>query len=289
MRAKIRKTKPTNHYVKKPKNRVCLFIPLTRDWRIDTMANQAERLLQVGFEITGIAIVIDSTLISEKAVIARFSQIPWLKPSQLVVFHTQLKPATENNIGERRGRITNTFDTARKILPDCDYVFTIEDDTNIKENTLSTLFKNYRDLESIDILHHKVGIVSGVQAGRWGYKMIGAWKANNYEAPSEVETLPYCTSGIQPIGAAGFYCYLTTRNLFVNCKYRFNNFGPDVNYGFDISARGYTNYINWDVVTGHVTRGRIILPDSRCIVVKYRYNGTQWKQVLPAPKTTLYI
>jgi hypothetical protein len=126
----------------------------------------------------------------------------------------------------------------------------------------------------------EVGYVEGVQMGRWGANMVGAWEADDLRNPLQVQTLLPPKMGEQPerylsrfkdrgiyeqITGGGFYGYATRRNLYLNHEYYTSAaqpWGPDVNYGFYVNQQGYKCLVDWGVLFGHRDHNNIMYPDS---------------------------
>jgi hypothetical protein len=257
------------------KNRVTVFLPISRMDRIEVMADQVNALETKNCRINFILIIVDNYWIDNDEVIRIVGN-----KYPVIIMNTGNKPPHEMNIGQRRSRITDVFNYARKLIPDTDFVFTIEDDTNIRPNYLDRLISKFNLVNSRE---YKVGFISGVQVGRWGFKMIGAWNGFDYDDLKSAQTIPYTPeNGLQEVDAAGFYCYLTKKNLFVNTNYKFGQFGPDVYFGFDLRFKGYHNFIDWSLIAEHVTNKGILVPDKDVVVVKYAKDDKGiWQRVLP--------
>lgn len=263
---------PANSSVEEAK--VTIFLPLTRDWRINAMAKNISALNFDGIE-PNLLIVIDNEEINQNQVADAFEKYEW--PYPIKILETRNKPKAEFNIAARRDRICEVFNFAKtQIADDSHFVFGIEDDTEFESTALSILLLDYINLTKAGA---KVGLVEGVQVGRWGRKMIGAWKVDNLENTRFIETLPYKNSEIlQRIDAGGFYCFLTPAKLFKQHNYTWSEecFGPDVTYGLALRKLGYKNFIDWTCITGHITQHKSIYPGDDCVVVQYRKLRSKW-------------
>lgn len=270
---------------------LAVFMPLCRLWRVDEMAKQICSLDYSGLEIDkfDVVIVIDNSDITPRQVHDMFDEYGF-SGNRVIIRETGNPGANEVNVGLRRDRITKVWELAKRYIPDyTDLVFCIEDDTEIKPNYLSVLYENYHKLLNDGI---KIGVVSGVQAGRWGFKMIGAWKCDDPVNPKVMETVPFETfNKIQEVDACGFYCFLTRRDLLMKSQYRFDRFdrmfGPDVNFGLDLRAQGYRNFILWDIKAAHKTRTGVVLPDEQCIVLRYEQRENRWTRTYPTTNPSL--
>ena len=276
------------------KNKVTILVPFTRLWRLDAMIGQLSYLNVNNLDVNAIFIV-DNKMISVDAIHNAWKR--WKCTMPLIYVHnTGKKGEAEARVQPRRQRIADVMEIAKKFIPeDRDYVFVLEDDTDIRKDALLNLVNDFDLLknamkrqgyaEKVDAPQIKVGLVSGIQVGRWGFKMIGAWRCDNPNDPRLLETIPFTRKYlIERIDAAGFYCFLTTRKLFMEAKFEANYFGPDVNFGLELRRKGYQNFIDWTVIAGHVMKHITMLPDESCVVVEYT-NGSGdpmgWKRTKP--------
>jgi len=235
------------------------FCPITRRTRV-------EKMLQQFGGVDEILFIVDSTNVRKEYIDSLIKG----KTNIRVVYTNQAPPSTFN-IGQRRQRIMRIMLRMRDLIK-TDYIYMLEDDTEAPINALAQLRADYNNLDS-------VGIVSGVQAGRWGVKMIGGWLADNPKDMKELESVKYSSYGIQDVSATGFYCFLTkTENL----KYGFkvNNFGPDINFGLELSRQGFINYIDWGIITKHITDTGVVEVDESCGQIKFRLINGVWKQTI---------
>lgn len=274
----MEKSGTTIHRQDKPSLRkVTLFLPTSRRWRVEPMAKQLHKLDRDGFEID-VIVVIDNSDISEAYVQNMFAKHE--APNISKIISTGNPGASEGNAHARRERITNVWKLAKTAIPEAtQLVFTIEDDTDISANTLQALVGSYDVFTAKGV---KVGLISGIQVGRWGLKMIGAWKTDNIADPTTWETVPFTRKEIlSEVDAAGFYCFITPRELFCSANYIFNDFGADVNYGWEVRKKGYRNFIDWTLPCGHVMQHKTLLPDESVMVCKYQKIDGKWKLIKP--------
>lgn len=253
--------------------KITVFVPISRTWRINKVIDQITTL-DIGDNQVDAVIILDNTFISTSAVknafLSRNSNI-----KLTTVYNTNNEGIAEMNLTKRRQRITEVFTRAQGLIPrETDLVFTFEDDTDFEPNTLIKLIAFYFH-KGWD---YKVGLISGVQAGRWGFRMLGLWKANDYNDPTLMETLDNSPIDDQ-IDAAGFYCFITSRDNFVNTPHKFDFFGPDVHFGLSLRSKGYSNFVDWTISTGHVTRTHTLYPDDECISIKYEKVNNEWERV----------
>lgn len=180
-------------------------------------------------------------------------------------FHVRINPANQPNeikLAIRRARVADVKNQSKDLIAktDGEYIISFEDDTVMERlDSLATL---YNGLDEV------VGFVEGVQMGRWGANIIGAWEADNPGMPEVIKTLlPPANPDIvyQRITGGGFYGYATHRHLYLNHDYYTSTsqpWGPDVNFGFYVRSRGYNCYIDWSTIFGHADHDRIGWPDT---------------------------
>lgn len=168
----------------------------------------------------------------------------------------------EIKIEIRRMRVADLHNQAKAMVAktDGDIIIGLEDDT------VMTNLRSFAQLYTHIVDNHSIGFVEGVQCGRWGAKIIGAWIANDLYNPTRIETmLPSEAGYIKTITGGGMYGFATRRNLYLNCEqYTSSNqpWGPDVNFGFYIRQQGYHCIIDWNIIFGHNDHGHIIWPDK---------------------------
>lgn len=150
-------------------------------------------------------------------------------------------------IVERRQHITNIHNQMREIIGDCDYIFSIEDDGILPPDALEKLVKQVKD---------GIGMVTGVELGRWGFPYVGAWTVDNIENAHQVTSLASKTetTDVDEIDACGLYCALIKADYYKRHKFfALNGLGPDVNLGLYLRQQGLKNYIDWSVHVTHLT------------------------------------
>jgi len=78
-----------------------------------------------------------------------------------------------STIPQRRERIANIHNQIRGLISDdTDWIFSIEDDGILPENALSWLVNDVQNYPA-------VGLVTGVELGRWGVPYVGAWRVDD--------------------------------------------------------------------------------------------------------------
>lgn len=260
-----------------PKNNLTIFIPLTRADRVQAMAEQLAKLDSP--VVARVLVIIDTDKISEDTVRRSFEG--HAVPFEVDVYSTGEKEPPGFGTMTRRTRIANTFTLAQqKILPEFrdGYVFVLEDDSNIEPHYLNALLANFGTLTLQAQV--KVGIMSGLQAGRWGLKMIGAWKVDSPAEPTRAWTIPFSRESIfDEVDATGFYCMLTRAEMFCKAQFRWNGeaYGPDVIYGLDCRNAGYRNFVDWTLLVPHVADKGVITVDEECQQVKYELRDGKWQ------------
>mgnify|MGYP000877209956 FL=1 len=251
-------------------SKIDIFLSISRPERIQAMSNQINALDLATHDVELIC-VIDNPLIKHETIVGAFAPL-------LVKAASMDRPADdETNIDIRRTRVAQVFETgASMVRPDCDYVLTIEDDMEFNSDTLKVLEEQISKDTNI-------GIVSGIAAGRWAYKLIGGWKCDFLDNPTLVESIKF---DFDPktntkVMASGFYMMMTRADLFRNAKFHHGDvfpLGPDVHYGYDVSKAGYEVQMCWKVICGHIKDGQVIFPDDYCVSVRYDKIDGYWVQ-----------
>lgn len=194
------------------------------------------------------------------------------------VEYNQYNQPNEVRVIARRHRIAEIKNLSKKFIAktDGDYVIGLEDDTVFPNADLGKFITYLKD-------HQSVGFIQGVQCGRWGVKVIGAWEVYyDLNNPSLAETVR-SKSGqdIQDkITAGGFYGYATRKHLYLGHEYYSAStqpYGPDVNYGIFVTNCGYDCMIDWSIVFGHNDHNVILYPDEQIARVRFEKNMTgEW-------------
>lgn len=259
---------------------ITLFMPVTRRWRVYAIAKMLAGLNTEGLKVE-VLLLIDSPAVKDNAILDAFEK--YEVPLAYTIRHTGNDLPSETKIAERRTRIKEMLEKAQKLIGDTDFVFMVEDDTEIQPNALQNLIENYRNLTNAGA---PVGIISGVQVGRWGYRMIGGWRVDDINEPKHVATIPFNRSAIlEKIDGSGLYCYLVPTALFKAHKWYWHDvcFSVDMTFGLELRRQGYQNYIDWTIVAGHVMdNGNVLVPNEKCQVVEFEQNdegvwGTVYK------------
>lgn len=244
-----------------------MFMPITRAWRVAEIAQMLGRLDTTGFDVE-LLVCIDNAEITHHYVRNAFEK--WEIPLKYRIITTGKYPVGEVNMARRRDRITEMLTFAQGHINDTDYVFMVEDDTVIESGTLHALYASHEACENAGM---KVGFVEGVQVGRHGYRMIGAWRVDDLEKPTVMQTIPYNPIDLlEKIDGGGLYCFIVRTPLFKAHKWYWEHecFSVDVTFGIELRKKGYQNVIDWSVHTGHAQNDALPLyPSDRCVVVRY--------------------
>lgn len=152
-------------------------------------------------------------------------------------------------IPQRRQRIANIHNQIRGLVgEDVDWVFSIEDDGILPPNALSWLVHDVQDYPA-------VGLVTGVEVGRWGVPYIGAWQANDVFSPTEITSVAskIMSEDVDEIDACGLYCALIQADLYKTHQFSAKNgLGPDINMSLEFKQLGWKNYIDWFIPVTHL-------------------------------------
>lgn len=182
------------------------------------------------------------------------------------IFYVDKAPA--QGIDARRIRIAENHQKLRDIVLayQPDYVWQIEGDSILPENTLETLISHYQK---------QPGVYSGIQVGRHGLYCIGAWHVAKNK--KEFASVDHKLTGLQSVDAMGMYCFFTDTATWLSgdCYWKSERWGPDVNYFLSIDA---PKFVDMDLEIGHKTNTGIIMPShaSTCNAVFWQENK-EWR------------
>lgn len=246
---------------------ITIFMPITRAWRIPEIAKMLWNI-DTGGRDCKLLICIDNSEITKQRVEDNLNK--WELPFSYAIIHTNKHPVGEVNMATRRNRIKDMLEFSKPYIPDTDFVFMVEDDTEIKPDAMISLLTDYENLAAVGV---KVGLIEGAQVGRHGYRMIGGWRMDDLNDPQVMETIPFTRSTLlEKIDGGGLYCMLTPTKLFKAHKWQWHAecFSVDVMYGIELRKQGYQNFIDWSVEAGHVQKNEATLyPNENCAVVRY--------------------
>lgn len=155
------------------------------------------------------------------------------------------------SIPDRRRHIANIHNQIRGLIGDADWIFSIEDDGILPPNALERLI-------NVVNAHDNVGMVTGVELGRWGVPYVGAWVVDdidNIQIISSIENKTLQTPfTVEEIDACGLYCALIKADCYKQHDFFADNgLGADVNLGISIRKQGFKNYIDWGIPLTHIT------------------------------------
>ncbi len=242
---------------------VTVVLPISRPWRIKTMADQIRNIKTDDIQLD-VLLVVDNINIPKSTIYRCFSKIPF------AMHYTGNSLPSEANIQQRRQRIAANMNIARELCLPTDFVFLLEDDTDFEPFYLEKLLAMYKPDR---------GVVSAVQAGRHGLFHIGAWETDDPSDPKVFETVPYRSKGSRQVDATGFYCCVIKTSLFkrvpIPCEP--SPVGPDVQYCVELKKQGYKNVLMDDLVCGHVEQNRVLYPTEECVQLRFRKNGERWE------------
>lgn len=194
----------------------------------------------------------------------------------LCVKSTNRKPAI--SIYERRWHIANIHNQLRGIIGETDYIFSVEDDGILPTNALERLVGS-KELVGL-------GMITGVELGRWGVPYVGAWRVDDVFDPRRIISMENHAgedTGTS-IDACGLYCALVKADLYKSHEFTASNgLGPDVNLGLHIRQAGFSNYIDWGIMVTHLTNRagfemEIPANDRSMIVVMQSLGNNSWHQ-----------
>ncbi len=250
---------------------ITIFCSFTRRWTVDRWLENLGTVVHDPAR-TNLAIIVDT---DEPMIFNRIKRFAEEKGYRnfLGTINRDNAP-NEVRIAVRRQAIAAMKNASKTLIAqlDGDIIIGLEDDTVFTNLDLSRLYQPLLD-------NTHIGFVEGVQCGRWGVKIIGAWSVDDFEYPQKAETLTP-EEGYKPIDAGGFYGYATRKELYLNHDYYSSTgepWGPDVNYGLWLRNRGYECLIDWGSVFGHNDYDKILYPDEKVSKVVYTRDITTGK------------
>lgn len=152
-------------------------------------------------------------------------------------------------ISERREHIANIHNQFKTLVDTTNWIFSIEDDGILPTNALERLVK-------IAGATPDIGLVTGVELGRWGVPYVGAWRVDDIFETTRVDSVENKAGQnlVEEIDAAGLYCALIRGDAYQSHEFGASNgLGPDVNLCLHIRRVGFKNYIDWGVPVTHLT------------------------------------
>lgn len=244
-----------------------IFCAFSRYWEVKRWI---EQFLALGLDpkLTNLCFIIDC---DEPRIASQLQKMEYDHHfrSFRYIMNTDWHP-NEVRIAVRRQRIVDVMNQAKTLISKTDglYLICLEDDTDFGKLDARRLYEPLTDWYK-----NRVAFVEGVQCGRWGAKMIGAWNFDSYHNPTEAHTLlPSEAGGYERIDAGGFYGFATLQRLFLEYTHHWKPeqpWGPDVNYGLWLRKLGWHVLIDWDTVFGHNDHNFTHWPTSDLVSVCY--------------------
>lgn len=252
---------------------VTIFCAFTRRWAVERWLDNLAAVAHDPAQ-TNLAFIIDS---DEPYIANQINKFASSRPyrSLELVMNREHNP-NEVRIAIRRARIAEVKNQSKELIRrhPSQFVIGLEDDTVF--NDPETFHNLIRPLEVPTPSGGPIGFVEGVQRGRWGANMIGAWRFDDITEPNWAETLLLgSVLTYEDIGAGGFYGYATPAELYLNHDYHWQPdqpWGPDVNYGLWLKQQGYRCLIHWPTHFGHNDHNVIGWPDEKIGQVCYAKN-----------------
>ena len=251
--------------------RVTIFLPISRPDFLEKLFSAIEFMDCDAEETSLVAYVDGDQELCET--VQRFTNNSKLENSQVIQRPDWNKDRINNTADGRRKRIAAIKNESRELIPDCDYILSIEDDSIPPSDTLTRLLDAYA-------IYPYAGMITGVEVGRWGIQHLGIWKADDvYETKEIYSLLP--GEDIQEIDAAGFYCYLTTRDRYIEIEYDVwlnNVLGPDVGWSMAMRQAGYKHYVDWGLNVAHMLKGghELTVKNANLVTARIVNQQGQW-------------
>lgn len=222
---------------------------------------------------------IDNRLIPNKTVLDMFIEATRDKTfdmRNIDIFNTRKEPPSKFSMNKRRNRIAAVHSQIRDHIGGSQLVFCFEDDTLLEPDSLLQLIETWKNNNNLPL-----GMVTGVQAGRWGKPHLGLWHVDDCSNPNRFETLlPSSKDAVEPtvIAGSGLYCFITLTQLYRQHEFNWSEpVGPDVHFGLSLCKNGFVNLVDWRVNCGHVVDKSIIQPDIVTSSVIFTFNGSKWE------------
>lgn len=248
---------------------ITLTCAFTREWAVAQWLKDLSNV-EHNPALTNLAFVIDADEPLIKSQLIAYAKAHNYRRLELVM-NSDHRP-NEVRLTLRRHRIATIKEQSKDLIRRCDgeFVIGLEDDTVFSRlGSFDRLIRPFRS-------HPNTGFVEGVQMGRWGARMIGAWQFDSTPLPTWAKTLlppkgelPEHVTAMLPlqyITAGGFYGYATRKSLYLNHDYYWSEsqpWGPDVNFGLWLADLGYRSMIDWSLIFGHDDHGTVGWPDAQ--------------------------
>lgn len=238
-----------------------VLVPITRKWRVIDLAKEIDEMDFLTQEVE-VLVVVDNSQLKKATVVNAFKfDNPKIKSVRVVRFRNG--QPVEGNIFERRRRIAKMLNFAKTQLnKKYELTLIIEDDTVVKKDDFKKLFYDWQILKKQGV---NIGAVSGLQAGRWASKIIGAWIVDDVEKPKHLKSIDFTTKEVlKRVDATGLYFLLTETESLKKHEFAGHDLAPDVNYGLYLRQMGKEIVVDWTVKLDHVSRDKIYQVDENC-------------------------
>jgi len=243
---------------------ITVICPFTRHWAVERWVND---FINLSFdkERTNLCFIID---IDDPRILRELRRLEGYRSLE-IQFNTDNDPH-EAHVASRRLRIAEVMNQFKPLIEktDGEIIFGLEDDTVFEGMDVKRLY-NLIELDD------EVGFVEGVQCGRWGVKMIGAWKADDVNDIRQIDTL-LPKEGYEEIDGGGYYGYATRRELFLEHEHAWNGepWGPDVAFVLSIRRKGYRCFVDWETVFKHNDFNVLLDPLTGLDAIRYTKDKT---------------
>ena len=246
-----------------------VLVPITRKWRLKDLAREINEMDFLTQEVEVLAVVDNSQL--KKAEVANIFKFDNERIKGCRVVRFRNGQPVEGNIFERRRRIAKMLNFAKtQINKKFDLTLIIEDDTRVKKNDFKHLFYDWQILKKQGV---DIGAVSGLQAGRWATKIIGAWIVDDVNNPKHLKSIDFTKKEVlKRVDATGFYFLLTDTENIKKHEFNGNVLAPDVNFGLYLRKMNKEVVIDWTVKLDHIARDKTYKVDEDCISLVFIKN-----------------
>ena len=239
-----------------------VLIPLTREWRIKDLAKEVNEMDFLTQEVE-VLVVVDNSQIKKASVVNAFKlDNPRIKSVRVIRFRNG--QPVEANIFERRRRIAKMLNFAKtQLSKKHELTLIIEDDTRVKRDDFKRLFYDWQILKKQGV---NIGAVSGLQAGRWASKIIGAWIVDEIEKPKYLKSIDFTMKEVlKRVDATGLYFLLTETDNIKKHEFAGHDLAPDVDFGLYLRRMGKEIIVDWTVKLDHISRDKTYQVDDKCI------------------------
>jgi len=249
---------------------ITIICPFTRGWAIERWVANLESL-NLDWSTVNLCAIIDC---DEPKISYHLRKLDdKLKFRSFQIAMNREHEVSEVRVNVRRHRIAEVMNQLKEMVKktDGDIVVGFEDDTAFEGLEIENLYVPL-------VAKNDIGFVEGVQSGRWGVKMVGAWKVDDIREPTVAETL-FQGSGYEEIDGGGLYGYACLVDLFLKHEFKWEGepYGPDVNFGLFIRRQGYRCLVDWDTVFLHNDHNVLIRPDNPT-KIRYTKVNDNWER-----------